>query len=350
MGVIRLNIETFLVRSKNLPVIDVRSPKEYDHAHIPGAHSLPIFADDERAVIGTAYNQEGRESAVNKGLTFFSETMKAIQPAALELFRKTNPGGTPVFFVYCWRGGMRSGAIAWLLSLYGYRVFVLEEGYKSFRRWALEQFEKKYDFRIIGGFTGSGKTEMLKELENRGKTVIDLEALANHKGSAFGSLGMPAQPSQEMFENLLAAALNECTANHPSVPVWLEDESRHIGKSFIPKSLWENMRESPFYFVDIPREKRLEHILNQYGKFGKDQLKDSVLKISKRLGGQETKNVLAYIEEQNVREAFRILLKYYDKMYSGSLAIRAQEGGELHKISSLDVNKSNAALLPSNQI
>lgn len=345
MAVIRLNIDTFIARSDGHPVLDVRSPKEYMHAHIPGAFSLPIFSDEQRAAIGTIYNHEGRIPAVDKGLDFFSDTMKQIGPAALEIFERLHPGGDPVFFIYCWRGGMRSGAVGWLLSLYGYKVFILEDGYKSFRKWALEKFEQQYKFHILGGFTGSGKTDVLKELKAMGKQVIDLESLANHKGSAFGSLGMGEQPQQEMFENLLAMALHQNQQQQSREPIWIEDESKHIGKSFIPKPLWERFRKSPFYFVEIPEDRRLEYIVGQYGRFDIEELKASVLKISKRLGGQETKNVLEHLEMRRIREAFGILLKYYDKMYRQSLEIRFAEGVTLHKICSLDVNRNNARLL-----
>jgi tRNA 2-selenouridine synthase len=345
MPVLRLKIETFLDKSSGYPVIDVRSPAEYGHARIPGAFSLPVFGDDERAIIGTAYNQQGRVSAVNIGLNFFSRTMKEIQPAALKFFSQTGATGDPVFFVYCWRGGMRSGAIAWLLSLYGYKVYVLEKGYKSFRRWALEKFGDNFRFNVLGGFTGSGKTDILKKLKSMNKEVLDLEAIANHKGSAFGCLGMPVQPSQEMFENLLAVALSAFKQGTSDDPIWVEDESKHIGKSFIPAPLWETIRKSPFYFIDIPQEKRLDYIVSQYGQFDKEQLKSSALRISKRLGGAETKKVLEFFDQQRLREAFGILLEYYDKMYRQSLDIRFQEGIELHKISSLDVNSNNAFLL-----
>ena len=175
------------------------------------------------------------------------------------------------------------------------------------------------------------------------QSVIDLEGLACHKGSAFGSLGMPEQPSQEMFENLLAIELWSSVAN--STDIWLEDESRHIGKSHIPNIIWEKMRVSPLYFIDIPFPKRLDYIVQEYGIYDRENLKSSVRKIEKRLGGLNTKNALQFIDENNVKAAFEILLKYYDKLYQKSLEKHLENGIELHKISSLDVDKSNAALL-----
>jgi tRNA 2-selenouridine synthase len=215
MPVEAVNIDTFLKFSKDFPVLDVRSPGEYLQAHIPGAFSIPLFTDEQRKIIGTAYKQESRQIAVNHGLNYFSERMKMIPGevaniiAAPKLKRLSSPfpSGVESVLIHCWRGGMRSEAVAWLLNLYGYKIYLLKGGYKSFRRWALKQFEKQYSFKILGGYTGSGKTEVLKAMKEKGKTVIDLEALANHKGSAFGSLDGSQQPSQEMFENLLAIEL-----------------------------------------------------------------------------------------------------------------------------------------------
>src|SRR5665647_934776 len=194
-----INIENFLTLSRKIPVLDVRSPGEYTQAHIPGAFTLPLFSDEQRKIIGTAYKKESRQIAVNIGLNYFSERMKKIPPEVINTIcdwqkargfssSASGAGGTDLL-IHCWRGGMRSGAVAWLLNLYGYKIYVLKGGYKSFRNWVLAQFEKKYFFKILGGYTGSGKTEILKEMQRQGKRVIDLEGLAHHKGSAFGALG-----------------------------------------------------------------------------------------------------------------------------------------------------------------
>ncbi|MEO6844489.1 MAG: rhodanese-like domain-containing protein, partial [Ginsengibacter sp.] len=196
MRVEKIDIDHFLNLSNRLPILDVRSPGEFNHAHIPGAYSVPIFTDEQRAIIGTAYVQQSRQVAVDYGLNYFSERMKEI-PREIsdimergqrnEIFSSYPASESTGFLVHCWRGGMRSEAVAWLLSLYGYKIYVLSGGYKAFRRWALAQFEKQYSLKVLGGFTGSGKTEVLKELKRNGKTVINLEELANHKGSAFGA-------------------------------------------------------------------------------------------------------------------------------------------------------------------
>ena len=353
MPIEKIDIENFLQLSDKFPVLDARSPAEYSHAHIPGAFSVPIFTDEQRKIIGTAYKKQSRQVAVNHGLNYFSERMKII-PGEVEnlvAFHKQNSGTqTKTFLVHCWRGGMRSDAVAWLLNLYGYKIYLLKGGYKAFRRWVLAQFEKEYSLKVLGGFTGSGKTEVLKELSRMSEKVIDLEGLANHKGSAFGSLGEKPQPSSEMFENLLALQLwQNCNGNNGDAQtkkcIWVEDESAHIGTVGIPKAFWQQMRKSRLYFLEIPFEERLKNIVETYGIYDKQQLIDSVLKIQKRLGGLNTKNAIQFINEGNLHEAFYILLKYYDKMYAQSLQKREDVDSLLFKIPCSDTQIANAAFL-----
>ena len=229
---------------------------------------------------------------------------------------------------------MRSAGVAWLLDLYGFKVYTLVGGYKAYRKWVLAQFEKEYDFSIIGGYTGSGKTLLLHELAKEGQTIIDLEGLAHHKGSAFGALGEKDQPKQEMFENLLAGSLQLAGSRelHPVSGIWLEDESQRIGNLQIPMPLWSTMRKSPVYFLDIPFEERLNYLTQEYGKFEKEKLVNAVIRIQKRLGGLETKNAINHLLENNQRECFRILLTYYDKWYSKGLHNRENLSSLLNKI------------------
>lgn len=343
MPVQTIDIDAFLKKSEGRVVVDVRSPSEYRHAHLPGAVSLPIFNDEERAIIGTAYKQQGREVAVDTGLKFFSSRMKEIRSQLLDISSDTAAVGSQDFFIYCWRGGMRSGAVAWLLSLYGYKVFVLSGGYKSFRRWALDRFNDDYHLKVLGGFTGSGKTELLNELCIQEQPAIDLERLAGHRGSAFGGLGMAAQPSQEMFENRLAVRLREC--EKAEAPIWVEDESRHIGKVYLPKPFWEKMRVAPLYFIDVEIRERLQRILHDYGGFGKGELKISVDKIARKLGGLNAGIVIRHIDEGNLEAAFTILLEYYDKQYAHSLKLHEESGIDLHKIVCSNVDRENVRFL-----
>jgi tRNA 2-selenouridine synthase len=218
----------------------------------------------------------------------------------------------PTLLVHCWRGGMRSAAVAWLLDLYGYKVYQLTGGYKAYRNWVLQQFIKEYPIKVLGGFTGSGKTEILHALQQRNNTVIDLEGLANHKGSAFGAIGQAAQPSQEMFENKLATAL---FTNKTDQPFWVEDESQRIGLVMIPTSFFVQMRNSVCHFIIIPFEERLNFIVQAYGGFDVQLLIDATVRIQKRLGGLETKNAVQFFNDNNIIAAFAILLKYYDRWY-----------------------------------
>lgn len=335
MAIQRLNITEFLNLAQQFPVLDVRSPGEYIHAHIPGAYSLPLFTDDERKVVGTAYKQQSKQIAVKIGLKYFGVKMVQMVEEVEQLVKglqpKTKENVGTVFqsatvLVHCWRGGMRSAGVAWLLDLYGFKVYTLAGGYKGYRNWVLAQFEKEYPFQILGGFTGSGKTEVLKAMIKKNATVIDLEGLANHKGSAFGAMGLPPQPSQEHFENLLAKELvrtiSKCESEE-SMPfqkiIWLEDESQRIGTVNIPTVLFQQMRKKKVYFLDIPFESRLDYINMHYGKFEKTLLVNAVIRIKKKLGGLETKTAVNFLLEDDTREAFRILLQYYDKLYGKSL-------------------------------
>lgn len=278
----QVSIEELLqVIGKNL-IIDVRTPAEYEQAHIPGAINIPLFNNEQRAVIGTAYKQQSKETAIKIGLDYFGSHMRPMVETLDSLMKEyTGSEEKQPVYLHCWRGGMRSAAVAWLFRFYGYEVFVLNGGYKSFRQWAAKQFEKDYHFAVIGGYTGSGKTEILIELENQKQNIIDLEGLAKHKGSAFGNLTRAPQPSQEMFENLLALELFKKEKNN--VCFWLEDESQRIGNLNIPKVFWESMRTKPVYFINIPFEARLTFILKNYACFPKESIVEAVDRIKKRL-------------------------------------------------------------------
>ncbi len=351
MAIQKISIDQFLELAKQYPVLDVRSPGEYVHAHIPDAFNLPLFSDEERKTVGTAYKQQSREVAVKIGLDYFGVKMKsmveeveriignwqsAIRNKQAQIVKK-NEGPLPVancVLVHCWRGGMRSAGVAWLLELYGFKVYTLVGGYKVYRKWVLAQFEKDYPFQIIGGYTGSGKTLLVHQLQKEGNAIIDLEGLAHHKGSAFGALGEQPQPKQEMFENLLACKLSYPAAGirQPVSSIWLEDESQRIGNLQIPMPLWYTMRKSPVCFLDIPFEERLKYITEEYGRFEKEKLVNAILRIQKRLGGLETKNAINFLIENNLRECFRILLTYYDKWYTKGLYNRENISALLNKI------------------
>lgn len=327
MAVQKISIPSFLEMAKHTPVLDVRSPGEYAHAHIPGAYSLPLFTDDERKLVGTAYKQQGREQAIKIGLDFFGVKMRRMVEEVEQLTKGKTTEQNRTVLVHCWRGGMRSVGVAWLLDLYGFKVYTLAGGYKVYRKWVLEQFEKSYPFHLIGGYTGSGKTKLLQELKERGHNIIDLESLAHHKGSAFGAMGI--QPKQEMFENLLAT---ELAMNATADTIYIEDESQRIGNLQIPMPLWYGLRKRPLYFIDVPFEKRLAYIVQEYGSMEREKIVNNIIRIKKRLGGLETKTAINNLIEEDISGCFAILLKYYDKYYRKSLENRENLEEVLNKI------------------
>jgi tRNA 2-selenouridine synthase len=345
MGIEKTTVERFVALSQQHPVIDVRSEGEYDHAHIPGAYNLPLFNDEERKVVGTIYKQQSREAAIKKGLDYFGPKMSRMI-SFIEEIKEKNQSTDKTVLVHCWRGGMRSGGVAWLLNLYGFKIYTLVGGYKSFRNWVLESFKREWNFNILGGYTGSGKTIILEALKEKGEAVIDLEGLAGHKGSAFGRIGLPAQDSVEMFENKLALELYKKNEANPAKNIWLEDESQRIGSVSIPHDLWNTIREKRVFFIDVPFEKRLEYLVETYGILDKVELCEAIQRIEKKLGGLEAKSAIAFLQENNIKECFSILLKYYDKLYRKSLEKRENLKELLKEIKSFTTDKNiNAALI-----
>jgi tRNA 2-selenouridine synthase len=312
MGLLQLiTINQFLSLPASYCLIDVRSEAEFDHAHIPQAQNLPILNNEERKLVGTTYKQKSKEDAIKLGLEYFGPKLNTFITKAEEWSKQNQ---TKTFVVYCWRGGLRSKTMAWLLNMYGFDVFTIQDGYKAFRTWCLQQFEQSHKLIVLGGFTGSNKTKTLHHLQQMNEPVIDLEALASHKGSAFGQLGMPPQPSTEMFENKLALQLYY----HKETTVWIEAESPRIGKINLPLSFFEKMKQAIYIKLDIPFEQRLELIINDYGFFDKKALQEAIERIKNRLGGLATQQAIEYLHSNNLQHCFGILLQYYDKYYEKS--------------------------------
>jgi tRNA 2-selenouridine synthase len=295
-------------------VIDVRTPSEFANGHIPGAINMPVFSDDERAVVGTLYKKQGRNEAVLKGMEFVGPQMADFVRTATRLaVEKT-------LLVHCWRGGMRSGSMAWLFRTAGLHVKVLEGGYKAYRACFREDLQMmSWNFVIIGGPTGSGKTDVLKALKDQGEQVLDLEGLAHHKGSAFGALGQEAQPSSEQFENNINQVLR---GFYPEQVIWVEGESHSIGRVVIPDVLFELLMVAPLVMYELDRGLRLERLVREYGFFDNELLAQSVRKIQKRLGGLRTSEALNALEDANYHKVADITLQYYDKGYANSLSKR----------------------------
>lgn len=298
------------------PMLDVRSPKEFMHGHIPGATNMPLFDNEGRAEVGTIYKQKGKQPAILRGLELVGPNMASMA----ELGRTASIDNT--IFVHCWRGGMRSGSVAWLLESYGLKVFTLKGGYKAFRNYVQQQFAEPKRFVVLGGRTGSRKTQFLHSLRQQGEQIIDLEGLAHHKGSAFGTLGEKPQPTQEQFENTLGLALRQLD---PAKHTWIEDESRTIGTKVIPGGLWDQMRDAQVISIQQPLEERVEYLTQEYGKFPAEQLREAITRIGKRLGPQHMKDALIALDAADLRTVCRICLQYYDRSYDYGLSQRPTE-------------------------
>lgn len=311
-----IDIEAFLaLQQQGEPVIDVRSPAEFEAGHLPGATNIPLFSNAERAEIGTLYKQQGQEVAIERGLEIVGPKMAGFVRQAKELARHDQ------LLVHCWRGGMRSGSFAWLLNTAGLPAVTLSGGYKSYRNHLLNFFEQPFSLYVLTGGTGSGKTELLHELKKKGEQVIDLEALAHHKGSVFGWMGQAAQPSSEQFQNELYQQMKDLDRSRP---IWLEDESISLGDCFIPQPLWKQLRLAPLYRIELAQAARVQRLVKEYGQFDRQMLAKAIHKISKRLGGQHAKAALEALQENRLDEVASILLVYYDKAYEIGVSKRRE--------------------------
>ena len=330
MAIKKVEIEDFLELAIQHPVLDVRSPAEYLHAHIPAAHSFPLFSDEERKVVGTSYKQVGRQDAIKIGLEYFGPKMREMVEKAEEITKNSN---SKTLLIHCWRGGMRSAAIAWLMDLYGFEVYLLTGGYKAFRKWVLAYFETcVLPMKVIGGYTGSGKTEVLLALEAKGELIIDLEGIAGHRGSAFGNLGLPEQAGVEQVENSLAIHLKNIKqqlSDSSKKFVWVEDESRRIGNINLPEAFHRELKKATLMFLKVPFEVRLENIVRVYGQFPTERLEDSIMRIRKRMGNDQNSLALNLLKDGNIKDCFEILLKYYDKFYLKSSFQYERESKEI---------------------
>ena len=324
-----LETAEFLNLAKIIPVVDVRTPAEFEKGRIPGAHNIPIFSNEERAIVGTKYKRAGKDSAVLKGLELVGPKLSVYVKAAKRI--ATNKE----ILVHCWRGGMRSGSMAWLFETAGFKVYLLEGGYKAYRNYIRNQFNNTANLIVLGGMTGSGKTEVLNEMQKLGAQILDLEGIAHHKGSVFGALGQTNQPTNENFENLLAREWLEFDIQQP---IWVEDESKSIGSVWINDTLFKRMRESDVIKMHVPKSERIKRLVSEYAYFETEILAQMITKIQKRLGGQNVKLAFESLESGDYKTVADITLAYYDKAYNFGLSKR--EGQKIHP---LELGKDNPA-------
>ncbi len=299
-------VPAYLSTESSVPLVDVRSPSEFAKGHVAGAFNIPLFGDDERAIVGTLYKQKGKHDAIEKGLEIVGPKMLALAKRAKEISKDGKLG------VYCWRGGMRSNRMAWLFEQLGLQCTVLEGGYKAYRNAALHAFNDLQNLIVVAGQTGSGKTEILHALRNTGEQILDLEGLAEHKGSAFGGIDMDPQPTSQQFQNDLHAELLKL---NPEKRIWIERESMTIGKVYLPQPLWDSMNQSVTISIDIPIELRVKRLVKDYGNASKKALESSIRKLQQNLGGQTMKAALELLEEGKLAKVAELLLSYYDKGY-----------------------------------
>lgn len=301
-----LSINDFFSLRNQLPVVDVRSEGEYQIGHIQHALNIPLLNNAERIEVGTDYKQKGQLHAIKTGF-------RLVGPRLLDIINEAERAAVNnEMIVHCWRGGMRSSNFCQFVGMAGIKTHQLKGGYKAYRQWAMESFKSPFQLRIIGGCTGSGKSEILRALKASGEQIIDLEMLANHKGSAFGGLMQPAQPTTEQFQNDLFEEILKLDINKR---IWIEDESIAIGKIFLPNDLWETMSKSPVIEVGLAKQMRIQRLVNEYGNADREEFLKAMERITKKLGGQHFKAAKEKLLEHDMASTIEILLTYYDKAY-----------------------------------
>lgn len=312
----KIGVEEALQRN-DIVFIDLRSPAEYARGSIPGAVNLPLFDDEERAVLGRIYHQEGGQKAYLEGLSAASSKLPSLVSEILNAAKNKKP------VLYCWRGGKRSESLTQVLHLLEIPALQLEGGYKSFRRFIREQLEN-YQLTqgavVLHGYTGAGKTEIINHLQERGYPAVDLEGLGQHRGSVFGAIGMGLQPTQQNFDALLAINLQKLS-KWPYIIV--EGEGNRLGRLTLPPSLLREIKGGCRILVKTPLEIRVARLVQEYTAKPDGSplppLREGILKLQKKLGPKTTESLLSKLEQKNFRAVARTLcLAYYDPLYKES--------------------------------
>jgi tRNA 2-selenouridine synthase len=310
------HITEFLSLMKDIPAIDVRSPSEFATGQIPGSKSVPLMSDEQRAMVGTTYKQKGKFEAIELGFNL-------VGPNIGEIIKQSKTiAPAKEVLIYCWRGGMRSANVAWLLESNGFSCTLLEGGYKAYRQYGKSLFSKAYEIYIIGGFTGSNKTKVLHALAEAGEQILDIEAIARHRGSSFGMIGQKAQHPNELFENLL---IQEWIKFDKSRRVWIEDESKILGSNHIPDPLFHLIRNARVFKLQVEKKQRAKNLFEIYGLLENAELEKAIRRIERKIGGQNVKLAVKALEERDYETVADIALSYYDKTYSFGLSKRAKD-------------------------
>jgi tRNA 2-selenouridine synthase len=308
-----ISVEEFLRLREDLPVVDVRSEGEFAEGHIRGAFNIPLLNNAERVAVGTDYKQKGQLEAIKTGF-------RLVGPRILDIVNEAGRiADSRELLVHCWRGGMRSSNFCQFAGMAKIGTHQVNGGYKAYRNHAASSFGLPFNLSVIGGFTGSGKSEILQALARKGEQIIDLENLSNHKGSVFGGLMMPPQPTAEQFQNEL---FEEILKLDLSKRIWIEDESITIGKIVLPDLFWRKMSSSPIIEMHVSKEVRIERLVNEYGRANKTEFLAAMSAIVKKLGGQHFQAAKEKLMTDDMHTVIDILLTYYDKAYSTGLVKR----------------------------
>ncbi len=313
-------------------VIDVRSPSEFAADHIPGAINYPVLNDTERVEVGTLYKQDPFK-ARKLGAALISRNIAAMLEGP---FKDMDGSFYPL--LYCWRGGQRSQSLALVLEQIGFRVSVVEGGYKSYRQGvvsALETLPPQFELRLLSGLTGTCKTKILLLMRDRGFQVLDLEGLAKHRGSLLGIDLDEEQPSQKWFESQLAT---EMMCFNPEKPIWLESESNQVGAIHVPSILWKKMQEAQVVEVSAPLEERVRYLLDAYDYFCEqpDFLKERIGWLKRVCGGERIQTWFDLIDAKEWPEFVADMLEtHYDPTYLRSMNRLTDRVSQRHNLESL---------------
>lgn len=315
--------QALAMREKGALLVDARSPEEFAEATIPGAVNVPILDNAERAEVGTLYKQVGKRQARQRGVELVAPKI----PSMLKQVASLQAGTSLPVVVFCWRGGMRSLALTQFLELAGIPARQLSGGHKGFRRYVLDFFEHGQWGRLLvfRGLTGVGKTYYLHRLAEQGYPVVDLEGLANHRGSAFGNLGLPPQPKQKMFESLLWDKLRKIPSDGYALA---EGESRHIGRVALPARVYQALQVETSIWLNASLDARVRNILADYPAVDrlKEEFTQPISALKEKLGKQTVNHYLQLLAESNWQELVsELMVNYYDPLYRHTLPERRIE-------------------------
>lgn len=299
-----------VLKLKNYVLIDARSPKEFLEQGIPGAVNIPALLDDERAEVGTAYVKQSKEKAKEIGIQRISKRLPEIFKNINELSKKYDR-----LIFYCSRGGMRSGSLEVLFNTLGFKTMKLQGGYKSYRQYILEnihEINKNKEYIVLHGRTGEGKTKILKKLEERGYSVLNLEKMADHKGSFFGGVCETREQSQKRFDGEIFDRLIKDTKGYFLV----ESESKRIGNIYINESIYSSIVNGKHLFVSTSMKNRVEIIMEDYADAKISELEECLLKVARYISKERYEKYHSLLIEGKLAELSEILMeKYYDPLY-----------------------------------